>query len=276
MSVPSFTMKVHRALKHLDELKTEAAAWVKSKPYGIVDEPDPEPPPEPVGSGQPRRFRIDRVSDVPRTLSLTLGDCLFNLRAALDHLALALAQANTPTMAANAVGQSEFPIYSTKASYLKHKKRKIGCVSAAAEAAIEGLQPYHGGHNYAAHPLWQLQDLNRIDKHRSLTLCGAEPRRPDTGARGLYIPHDGFTNWDESFTYSQSAPRFAFELNPIWIRWAPNPIDANQEVRVQADLPVEIVFDQSGPAALEPVIQTTQTICDFVRQDVVAKISQLM
>lgn len=273
--IPSFTLKLQRAYEHLDSFKHEADAWVRADPYGIVDEPDPEPPPQPIGDNcQARRIRINRVSDVPERLSVIMGDCLFNMRCALDHLALTLAKSHAVSMTDEQVIGSEFPIFSSSAGYRKHAPKKIGCLEQSAQAIIESLQPYHCPSGYAAHPLWQLHELNRVDKHRALTVCGADPRKD--GARILSLPMDGFTNWAGAYVYWLGANRFTFELDAIWVRWAPMAADPDQEVSVQPEFPVEIVFGQGGPTALEPVIETLRRLGEFVSDPVIAQLSKFL
>src|SRR5688500_2689164 len=136
----SFSLKLDRAREHLDSFEVEIGAWLITEPYGIVDEPDPEPPPQPVPDGyRPRRFRIVRSAGVPARLSLLIRDCLFNLRAALDHLAFALAFANTPGMLESQISSSEFPIFRNLMDS-KAEQRKIGCIAPAACDAIKALQ----------------------------------------------------------------------------------------------------------------------------------------
>jgi hypothetical protein len=45
---------------------------------------------------------------------------------------------------------------------------KIRGMDLAAQAIIEGLQPYHRGSSFREHPLWILHELDRINKHRLL------------------------------------------------------------------------------------------------------------
>ena len=47
----------------------------------------------------------------PEASRILVGDCVFNLRSALDHLALGLAQAHTPGMTEKQVASSEFLIF---------------------------------------------------------------------------------------------------------------------------------------------------------------------
>lgn len=266
----SFDLKVERAYEHLNAFQAEASAWIDTKPYGIVDEQDPEPPPQPVGKGcQPRRFRINRVTPVPEQLSLILGDCLFNLRSGLDHLALALARSHTPGMSQTQIGQSEFPIFSNARKYADQATKKIACVHPAASAIIEAFQPYHRGHGY---PLSQLHELNRIDKHRALTVCAALPMV--NGTRGVGIPADDMIDVGREYflTYGQ----FDYELDAIWVRWGACPRLPNQEVRVNPIAPIELAFDKGGPSPLEPVIPTLQALCQFVRDPVIAQLSKFL
>ena len=103
---------------------------------------------------------------------LTAGDCLHNLRAALDHLAweLVIEAGNTPRTARPA---TQFPI-------LTKRREKNGevlpavihpGVSKAAEALVERLQPYNAGGDPTQHPLAVLNQLENIDKHRRITFA---------------------------------------------------------------------------------------------------------
>jgi hypothetical protein len=270
----SWFLKLQRAREHIYSFQKDSAAWIATKPYGIVDERDPDPPLQTLGiDAQARRYRIDRVTDVPLELSVIIGDCLFNLRSALDHLAFALAQKHTGAMSNNQIVGSGFPIFGRKPD-AKDWAKKVGCMAPGASSIIEKLQPYHRGNDFAQDALWKIHRLNIIDKHRALTLCGAEPLRGS--GRGFGIHADGFTNWKETLQYSQTLGRFSFEKNAIWMRWAPHAIDPSQEVRVEADLPVEIVFDKSGPAPLEPVLISLHALCDYVDDPVIALLTPFL
>src|SRR3954469_10609303 len=108
----SFDFKLNRALEHLEALERELTTWLKTKPYTLVDEPDPDGAPDSVKFRvRARRLRIERIEPVPDRFSLLIGDFLFNVRSALDHLALALAYKFTPSISDTQVGWSEFPIF---------------------------------------------------------------------------------------------------------------------------------------------------------------------
>jgi hypothetical protein len=98
--------------------------------------------------------------------SLIIGDCLHNLRAALDNLAYDLAVAHTgkEPLPSKFASRSEFPIFTDK--NLPKFFDVLGGVAPSAQAEIEGLQPYHRGEKLRHDFLWQLNKLSNIDKHR--------------------------------------------------------------------------------------------------------------
>jgi len=165
-ATPSLRLKLDRAYEHIQALERDISAWIKTDPYEIADEPDPEPPLEQVSHPNViyRRFRITRLDPVPAPLLIIVGDCLFNLRSALDHLAFALAVTNTPNMTTEQEASCEFPIFHDRPTKHGKERRKIGCIDPQAAAVIKALQPHHR-RDYRDDPLWQIHELNRIDKH---------------------------------------------------------------------------------------------------------------
>src|SRR5258708_3704415 len=99
----SFESKLKRARQHLEELRAEIDAWVKSRPYRLSDKIDPHSG-DNIIYGQLLRPLPDRV------LQLT-GDCLQNLRSALDHIAFALALFNKPHLPDAEARRVAFPIF---------------------------------------------------------------------------------------------------------------------------------------------------------------------
>lgn len=83
----SFEKKLERGSEHLQRLKKETDRWLSSPPYQQTDQID-------AGTGE-NVVRIRPVGRPPLDLSLSVSDCLFNLRSALDHLAYELAVAYT-------------------------------------------------------------------------------------------------------------------------------------------------------------------------------------
>lgn len=101
-----------------------------------------------------------------------IGDCLFNFRSALDHLAYDLAVANNQgrPLPTTVEETSEFPLFSKRPPTKRELDRRIGAIDQKARKLIEGMQPY-GRKDRAA--LKYLNDLQNFDKHRTLHLVFA-------------------------------------------------------------------------------------------------------
>jgi len=100
-----------------------------------------------------------------------MGDCIHNLRCALDHIAYALVLANNgePTI------RTMFPIYDLPHVYSEQVKTRLAGVAEKPAAFINSVQPYHRGHlhpNHTGTMPWVLDKLENIDKHRRLALLG--------------------------------------------------------------------------------------------------------
>ena len=114
-----------------------------------------------------RTYYIVQVPTVPPDVPLIVGDILHNLRSALDHLACHLVTIG----GGKVTGQTCFPIAKGTSEYMSSKFRgKIEGARKEAIEAIDSFQPYKGG-NFL---LWELHELNKLDKHRLLlTACSA-------------------------------------------------------------------------------------------------------
>jgi len=104
----------------------------------------------------------------PITLAPVVGDCLHNLRSALDNLAFELAFAyQGPKMSKSIADDSAFPIYKTGSSFTKYGKSKIRGMHPDARTLVERLQPYNRGNKpITTSTLWCLAELSNSDKHR--------------------------------------------------------------------------------------------------------------
>jgi hypothetical protein len=157
----SFEEKLQRANQQLQSLEGEVERWLLTNPYTITDDIDAE------GDNV---ARITSVELPPRIVAPLIGDCLYNFRSALDHLVYALSVKNTPNLSEAQATQTAFPVFKDPAGFHKRGMGKIRHISPAAQAIIEGLQPYQAGHNAMLESLWLLNQLQNIDKHRALLL----------------------------------------------------------------------------------------------------------
>jgi hypothetical protein len=105
-------------------------------------------------------------------LNTLIGEFLHNLRSSLDHLAwqLVLHNGGQPTEG------TSFPILKVGPTPDKKGQQRPpyvdGGMSSDALALIEAAQPYKQGAGYASSPLWVLNQLWNIDKHRHVIARG--------------------------------------------------------------------------------------------------------
>jgi hypothetical protein len=169
-------------------LEEKTKGWLGTRPYSKTGEFNPQ-------TGE-HIVWIEPVGVPPQDIPLVAGDCLFNLRCVLDHLAYSLAITHTgeplpPEMAKS----SQFPIFNDPIRYRQQRKTYIGGIHPDAQAIIDGLQPHVAGKDSMSHPLSVLAELNNIDKHRSLHLTLTS--QVNTGLPfipGTYIQYIHVTN----------------------------------------------------------------------------------
>jgi hypothetical protein len=135
---------------------------------------------------------IARMPDPPPIIGLLIGDCVHNLRSALDHIVYALIATNPLRGGAAPSAKAQFPICDTRAGYRHQidKLKRLDGIPDAVAALIATLQPYNTrekGLDHTLHPLWVLNKLDNIDKHRRLTLASGVARHAHVGLRY----HDG-------------------------------------------------------------------------------------
>ena len=110
---------------------------------------------------------------VPINYSVRIGEIIYNLRSALDHLVWQLVLSNGEEPGTN----NEYPIYSDRTRYTRAVERKLRGVSTAAQSVIEAYQPFQrpGG---IGSQLWNLHSMSNFDKHRRLNMVVAYSNGP--------------------------------------------------------------------------------------------------
>jgi hypothetical protein len=150
--------KIKRAKEHFEALDCEIEALNKNSPVRVRQYEDTE-----------QSLYIVRV-DIPippQRLGIIAGDGIYDLRAALDHLAwqLALTRKERPFY------RTEFPVIDRDTpdgqSYFRRVTQDI---PAGACVRIKAFQPYRRGAAFKSDPLWQLDKLRNIDAHRIIPM----------------------------------------------------------------------------------------------------------
>ncbi len=157
----SHDLRLERAWEHLQCLKAECRGWLKPRPYRVYGELDPE--------RRNKLIKVEIFRAPPPELGLLIGDCLHNMRSALDNLVydLAIAHRGFPLSKSIAKG-SQFPIFKDRDQFMGIGMNQIRGVHPDARVIIESLQPYHRGEKFEYHRLWMLRELSNADKHRLL------------------------------------------------------------------------------------------------------------
>ncbi len=130
-SLHSVTHKISWAERHRETIKAEITQYFEQSAGRIVAEVNTQL----YGSGIVRFMG----PDVPESVSYRIGDCLQNLRSALDYLVweLCLAANATPTE------DNAFPICESSESFKRLRARRLRGIADKAVTQIELLQPYH-------------------------------------------------------------------------------------------------------------------------------------
>lgn len=184
MNFDSASAKVARALEHLQSLDDEMQRVFDSNAYGIG------------GHYKPETAEIDLYA-LPAEFPIVewgvrFGDCLHNLRSALDHVAWQLALDHLkrqPTE--NEARRIQFPIEDTCERFKQAKIRKF--VSTTSIGMFDKFQPYHAGNLAATHSLAVLRDLSNVDKHRVVHAAAIVPEE----FRFEFAPNSGVISHGE-------------------------------------------------------------------------------
>jgi hypothetical protein len=180
-------LKVARAGKHLSELKLNGDKYFSeiTRPF-VIDE------------DKGKIFIITLpFKEMPRKFSLIIGDCLHNLRAALDHVARAMI---CPPHGNGDPGDQNlcFPISAgDPTKYEAYKRKSTEGATADATSFIDSLEPYSGG----KHLLSELHLLDIIDKHKLLLIsasyAGLKKLDVTYGDTPITLTGDNFTFTDD-------------------------------------------------------------------------------
>lgn len=224
-TVSTFTVKLARADEHLKALNDEVADFLAIRPYDVDTQQD--------GPRDDISAKVVYRHAPPDRLLMTIGDVLYNLRSALDHLAWSLA-------GPKADRRTEFPIFCEERGFLGDRGRaKIHDMPAAAQTIIESLQPYKRSHSSPERtPLWMLQAACIEDKHRTFNLVAAGVSGDIHVSTNLCHPGYGLTGTTGDYlTFKDGAEIFHI----------PGPLDPSQ-VQDYSRYTFDVAFDPKGPA----------------------------
>ena len=191
MNLVGMHAKLRRAEQQIEKIIGEANTLCKQVKQGIVRDVRDD-------DEQVWIYR-DETPDAPVRWSILIGEILYNLRSALDHLVWQLVLNNEQTPGRH----NEFPIAINHQHWQQEKVRTLKGVSQRHQAMIGYLQPFTGGINlpFDVSKLKVLDDLSNIEKHRHLVVAviasnGIEPmtldfNQPELGNLNTRPPFKG-------------------------------------------------------------------------------------
>lgn len=231
-------MKARRADEHFHSLESELGKWA-AKPYTIT-----------------KQLQFDKwlytvrvdISLTPEIIPMLLGDFVCCLRSSLDQLAWKLAHLPPiRTFTEREEKRIQFPIFKVR-NNIYDDIRKL--FPPAVADVIDNFQPYLRGNAFRDDPLWQLNELWNMDKHRTIPISPY--------SLNISFPMEGWHEFVNPATYF----RHYFEVN------FPIGMALTGEVNLEPTISVEILF---GEGPLEVPFSRLKEINDFVRNTVIPR-----
>ena len=231
-------MKTRRADFHLKALETTLKDWIDSKPYIVTHYNNFE-----------KAVHIVRIEDklAPELIPMLIGDFVCCLRAALDQLAWALA--HLPPVRKFTDREEiriQFPIYKFDDDGCR---KRLSLFPPAVALELDKFQPHRSGNAYPDHPLWQLNELWNMDKHRSIPM--------NSNAFTLHFPFHGWERYRRSFKHAE-------EVHFPLIEFYQGPMD------LEPDITLEVLFGEYM-GRFEVSLPRLREIYNFVRDDVIPR-----
>lgn len=222
-------------------------AFLSDEAYGSFVKPDPN-------TGE--QVLCVRAEKEPPDVGVEIGECLFNLRSALDHLAYSLWVAHSGAPSERERLAIAFPICRSPEAFRGSAPQAIGKIAPQAQGLIEAMQPYSGGGEYRRHWLFALNTLCNIDKHRHLHTVFAVVRHSQLtltappGMRLAVVP-----TRDLGRRAEHGAELLRFRV----VSGEPNSL-----VRLKGRLEFELAFDEESSEYNVPVLSTLNGFRDSI------------
>lgn len=147
-------LKVERAQEHILELELEIHSFMTSNPYAVWRDDD-------TVEGD-IVYKLSSFPGYPPRILILIGEIVFNLRSALDHLAYQLV-----LLSGEAFNERRiyFPIGNSFNEFKRIMRTgEIKKINRTSRRRLIALKPYRSGNN----GFWILNELSNRDKHRLL------------------------------------------------------------------------------------------------------------
>ena len=208
LNLASVEAKLKRAEHHAQSLTDEIIPWLNLNNYKLRKE---------VNADSTRySIVVDQIGSDPPSerWSLMVGDCLHNLRCALDHLVYAIAVHESGTDPPLDEKALMFVIADAPGEFAKSSKR-IQSLSVPVQAAIERVQPFNRPHATLPPLLSVLANLENVDKHRLVRLARSTIGQGNIGLTGYQADS---SNTPEFIPFTGEGPRIRLKSSPQYSR----------------------------------------------------------
>jgi hypothetical protein len=251
-NTPGYRLKLNRTGEQLKALDTAFNRWLKRDAYTLTEEHD-------LDTGDDI-LCLEPGSPPNPEWGVLIGECVHNLRSALDQLIYALAWGNTNGPLTERVAKnSEFPIYGPRWPKAAELRRRIGALDPNAQTIIKGLQPCQRRDRFADDELWILDQLWNLDKHRRITVTLL-------AVSGAAIGRPGERFYVESFQWLGARPPMQGKTELARYR-------ISGKVDVKRIPFIDVAFGQGSPAYGAAVVPTLTRLRSYVEEKVVAPLA---
>ena len=253
----SANLKLARAQEHILEIRDVNDDYTEREPNVIIQHPD--------GSNE-----LKFIESPPDAISVLAGECIYQIRSALDHLAFQLVKLNRG-------GGTLPPDWEEKCAFpLRVKRPKktplFNCfegtlpgITVQAFMFIESLQPYNLGETNAY--LGRVAILSNIDKHRHLHVTKPQAHRRDEATvryKGMVMNSSSVIRVEDGTTTKQEYDFPDTEVLSVKVSGAFHPFVSFDEPTVD---PGVLAF---------PVADLLQTCLDSVRQSIIPEFTEFL
>jgi hypothetical protein len=265
-TVDRIRAKVTRAKQHIQDFQLSVRAFYDTTPYAIGIKED-------AHTGE-RIYYVTKAEGVPDSLTAIAADVIQNLRSPLDHIAYQL------VLDARHGTEPEwtvyYPISGSAAHYKATRGGKIKGVRQEVIDAIDATEPYKGG---KGHALWQLNELNKPDKHELLIGAGA--------IGGVDVAPNLMAGFKSAMSGSFSPDEIAsLEIPPLILIAATKLFALNvgdelyiesldDEVAKDRRFTCNVALNAPGVVEPEPALKTLQDMANFV-DEIITKLGRLL
>lgn len=238
----SARLKLMRAEHHLDELMIATRVIPLTMHETFV-----------VGTTNEVVRLIFRPKDMPLQISAAIGDCVHNLRSALDHIAVEL---TCPPIGQGKPKNTYFPTGINKATYESQRSQKMTNANPQGTALVDNLETWLGG----KHLIRELHDLDVADKHKLLVPAWSEMTvnrlSLTVGGEELVVTQSDISSVCNGENFVAEIPCRAGGNAKVTL----DKLDANFSIKFQKGQPCE------GMNVLTTLSQLLKTIASFVEQ----------